>query len=273
MEFVPKAPREGINVSEEHPLKEASILTIGLGALFVLIFVVLVWFVEIAVRLVPRSAEARVFSAWQPDDLDTLVADDRADAVQDLIDRLLAHAPPSHYSFRVGVLPDDAPNALALPGGLILVTDGLLDLVETENELALVLGHELGHYEERDHLRGLGRGVMLGIVFSAVFRSQSGLTLSELVANVTLNGFGRTAESAADRFGLGLVHAEYGHTAHAADFFERLEANNLGSGRLTAYLSTHPSNTGRIADLAAYADENGWDDDGEGVPLSFPGDE
>lgn len=269
MRFEPKLPREGINVSKQHPLKEATLLVVGLGAVFLLIFLALVWFVDITVRLIPRHAEAKVFSSWQLTDLGASDRGERVEAVQALLDRLLEHAPESPYTFRIGVLPTDDLNALALPGGLILVTDGLLDQVETENELALVLGHELGHYQQRDHLRQLGRGVVLGIAISAVTQSRSSISLSELVARQTLNGFGRRAESEADRFGLELVVAEYGHTAHAQDFFERLREGSDGADRLVAYLSTHPASAERILDLDRYAIERGWPRTGDSVPISF----
>ena len=45
-------------------------------------------------------------------------------------------------------------NAVALPGGNIVVFAGLLKEIKSENELAMILGHELGHFAHRDHLRG-----------------------------------------------------------------------------------------------------------------------
>ena len=268
MDFEPKLPRDSINVSNEHPLKEAAILVLGLGAVFALLFVALLWFVDIVVALVPQEAEARVFASWGLTELDILTDGDDVAAVQRVLDRLLEHAPESSYRFRVGILPDGEANALALPGGLILVSEGLLEGVRSENELALVLGHEVGHYQNRDHLRGLGRGLVMGVALATVFGSaHERLSLGEVVGQLTLKGFGRESERRADCFGLGLVVAAYGHTAGATDFFSRLQETGRGTDRLVAYLSTHPSNEGRIDDLNAFAAEQGWSSDGEPVPF------
>src|SRR4030095_7690097 len=94
--------------------------------------------------------------------------DPRTAAVQALVDRLAAHWSDCPYAFRAGVLDEPDPNALALPRGTILVARGLRARVASENELAQVLGHELGHYRARDHLRGLGRGLAAQFVLSAI---------------------------------------------------------------------------------------------------------
>ena len=62
--------------------------------------------------------------------------------LQDLTDRIASHWPDRPYPLRVGVIDEQEPNAFALPGGTILLTRGLLNVTETENELAFVLGHE-----------------------------------------------------------------------------------------------------------------------------------
>jgi predicted Zn-dependent protease len=267
MQFTPRLPRDGINVSQEHPLKEATVLILGLGAVFAVLFVLLVWLVDIVLVLVPAKAEARVFASWDLSGLDVLADNTRKAPVQDLVDRLAAHWPDTPYDFRVGILPSEDPNAMALPGGLILVTDGLLDQVETENELALVLGHELGHFRHRDHIRRLGRVAVLGVAAAAVSRSASRVSLADTVGSLTTRGFGREDERRADRFGLELVQAEFGHVAGAWRFFERLSAKDLGVDGIVAYLSTHPGNQDRIEDLVALADDQGWSVNGVTTPL------
>ena len=169
MRYVPKRPREGINVSDVHPLAEAGTLIAGLTLIFALIAVVLVFIVEIALYFVPAEREAKLFANWLPEDLLTVApSDDRLYETQLLVDRLAAHWADKPYTFRVEVATSDDANAMALPGGLIIVTQGLLDAVSSENELAFVLGHELGHFKNRDHLRALGRGAVLTVFFAAI---------------------------------------------------------------------------------------------------------
>ena len=94
--------------------------------------------------------------------------DPRTDRVQVLTERLAMHWADNPYAFRVSVLDQSEPNAFAIPGGQIVITRGLLESVSSESELAFVLGHEIGHFKQRDHLRGLGRGIALVIAISAL---------------------------------------------------------------------------------------------------------
>ena len=269
MKHVPRQPREGINVSDTHPLVEAGTLVVGLTAIFVAIVVLLIFLIEIVLYFVPAEKEAALFRDWLPNDLVTVSpADERLAQTQALVDELAALWPDSPYEFRVEVDQSGVANAMALPGGLIIVTEGLLDQVESENELAFVLGHELGHFRNRDHLRALGRGVVLSLFFAVTTGSDvSGLGIS--VSDLALRGFSRKQEIAADAFGLGLVHARYGHVDEAWRLFERWDDGEDSPFDVVAYTSTHPQPADRIERLEALAAEFGWALDGEVVPLDW----
>ena len=152
---------------------------------------------------------------------------------------------------------DELANAMALPGGLIIVTQGLLDQVESENELAFVLGHELGHFKNRDHLRGLGRGAVLSLFFAVTLGGDAG-GVGIKVADLTLRGFSRNQESDADAFGLSLVNAEYGHVDEAWRLFERWSIADDSIINFVSYLSTHPEAGDRVSELEAQARREGW---------------
>jgi Zn-dependent protease with chaperone function len=267
--YIPKKPREGINVSAVHPLAEAGTLIAGLTAIFVLIALALVFIVEIALYFIPAEREAKLFQDWLPEDLLTIApADDRLYETQLLVDRLTAHWADSPYVFRVEVDTSNDPNAMALPGGLIVVTQGLLDEVSSENELAFVLGHELGHFRNRDHLRALGRGLVFSLAFAVITGGDvAGIGIN--VADVTLRGFSRKQESSADEFGLAIVYAEYGHVNEAARLFERLASKDqpgfIGGG----YLSTHPRPGDRVVELHDLAARQGWPLTGDVTPLRW----
>ena len=269
MKFVAKQAKEGINVSDTHPLVEAGALVIGLSAIFVAIAVALVFLVEIALYFVTVEDEAALFGDWLPDDLVTVSPDDeRLYETQLLVDRLVAHWPDSPYEFRVEIDDSEIANAMALPGGLIIVTQGLLDQVETENELAFVLGHELGHFKNRDHLRALGRGIVLSLFFAVATGNDVG-GIGIKVADLTLRGFSRQQESNADEFGLAIVHSEYGHVNEAWRLFERWDIDDSKIIDLITYLSTHPETGERIAEMKLHAEFEGWRQDGDVTPLSW----
>jgi Zn-dependent protease with chaperone function len=157
---------------------------------------------------------------------------------------------------------------MALPGGLIIVTVGLLDQVESENELAFVLGHELGHFRNRDHIRALGRGLVLSLFF-AVITGNDVAGIGIKTADITLRGFGRRQETKADEFGLAVVNSEYGHVNEAWRLFERWNIEDDKYLDLITYLSTHPDSGDRVVDMTDHADREDWSVEGDVTPLRW----
>lgn len=258
MRFVPRKARDDVNVSDEHPLIEAGYLVIAVSAVFAVLMLVAVFAVDIALLFFSPEDEAEFFGHWAPADIDTVVEEDlRTADTDDLLHRLASHWPESPYQYRVQVSVDDEPNAMAFPGGLVVVTSALLDQVESQNELAFVLGHELGHYHNRDHIRMLGRMTVVGILLAAVSGGDAA-NLSVNIAELGFLSFSREQETDADAFGLALVQAEYGHVAESWRFFERLEALDPDRSGFVSYFSTHPAHAHRVDDLRSLARSRGW---------------
>ena len=266
MNFEPRLPRDDVNVSPRHPLKEGVVLVVGVIVVVAVLLGLATFLVDRLVPYLPQSWEASIFPNFEamrytPTN-DVEKAQERE--LVALLERLLVHWPEHPDGLRVGLLESSQPNALAFPGGLILVTTGLVAQVESENELAFVLGHELGHYRDRDHVRSLGRGLALALILTAM--GQSG-TVAELVAlsgQLSTRSFSREQESKADAFGLMLVVAEFGHVAGATDFFEKLPSPDTALERsLASYLATHPLSEDRIEDMKLLAEEKGWETEGE----------
>ncbi|HNP36127.1 MAG TPA: M48 family metallopeptidase [Woeseiaceae bacterium] len=270
MKYVARTPRDDVNVSQENPLIEAGTLIIGLGVICVLVVISLVLLVDVVLYFVPAKKEVDLFNAWIPADLVTVAADDpRLEKLDALLQDLASYWPDTDYQFRVEVNDSAEINALAFPGGLIVVTSGLLDALESENELSLVLGHELGHFKNRDHIRALGRGAALSILFAALGSSNTAASLSSSVASMTLNGFSRRQELAADAFGLSIVYARYGHVAAASGLFERLGEEGGNYGGLSSYFRTHPAPADRVSILKELASRNGWHESGEITAIAW----
>ena len=269
MRHVPRQPREGINVSDTHPLVEAGTLVVGLAAIFVTLAILLIFLVEIALYFIPVEKEVALFENWLPEDLVTIAPhDERLTQTQILVDRLAFHWADAPYEFRLEIDDSDIANAMALPGGLIIVTQGLLDEVESENELAFVLGHELGHFRNRDHMRALGRGIVLSMFFAvATGGDVSNLGLN--AADLALRGFSRRQESQADEFGLALVYTHYGHVNEAWRLFERWDDGDSSFLDIVSYTSTHPDSGDRIDNLKQMARGEGWPMDGATTRLKW----
>ena len=265
MEWEPRDLPEN-NVTDTHPLREFAVLLVGIGAATVVLTIILAFTIDGIVRILPAEWEARAFGGlWK--ELDP-VEDERLPEAAVLLERLSGHWPENPYALHLFVIDAPEPNAFALPGGAIGITSGLLDATESENELAFVLAHELGHFESRHHLRGLSRSLAVGLVLGAATGGSSGTLLTQWISSVTQLGFAREHELEADRFGLGIVAREYGHTAGATDFFEKLpDSGQKRLGRMEQWLATHPVSPERIDALRRLALERGWPNHGELTPL------
>jgi predicted Zn-dependent protease len=261
----PALPDDRVNVTQTHPLSDAAVLFLGLIVLSGAAFAALALIIDALVPLVPVEREMAVFGSLGEqmtelaDDLDS----PRARRIDALVQRLVRGWEDCPYRFVTGIVESPDPNAMALPGGVILVTSALIEQAESENELAFVLAHELGHFHHRDHLRGLGRGLGFAIVTGLVTGS-SGIRLPSLVGRVrglTDRSFSRKQEARADAFGLVLLQGEYGHVAGSLDFFARLAEEESGDGRASGvvrYLRTHPLSDHRVQELERRAAHEGW---------------
>jgi len=266
VEYRPRLPREGVNRTPIHPLRESVVLLAGVVAVGALLLVVLGITLDLLLPHVPVSWETHAFRAFRVSPHAEGQGEERRQALQPLVDRLASHWADNPYDLQVDLVEDPRLNAFAVPGGVILVTTGLLSRAESENEVAFVLAHEIGHFAARDHLRRLGRGLLFAWV---VGNFGGGVGPVDLVEQITARGFDRHQEAAADRFGLALVEAVYGHVAGALDFFQRLPDATVGAaGDVAAYFSTHPVTRARLDELRALARERGWPLVGPLQPLS-----
>ena len=124
--------------------------------------------------------------------------------VNDIGQRLVkvSHRPDIKYSFKV--IDDDNVNAFALPGGYIYVTRGMLAHMNSEAELAAVLGHEIAHVTARHGVRKQAQSNVLGAagaVASVVTRTPGVGGISGILGDVLIRGYGRDYELEADEFG------------------------------------------------------------------------
>jgi len=156
-------------------------------------------------------------------------------------------------------------NAFALPGGKVGVYLGLLNLAESNDELAAVIGHEIAHVTsrhagERMSHQMLASGVQEGseMIMDAkdVDPQKRAITRTMLGIGTTVGAilpFSRLHESEADAIGLRFA-AGAGYDPRAAvTFWQRMQKANEGQQRPPEFLSTHPSSQTRIADLKRLA--------------------
>jgi len=168
------------------------------------------------------------------------------------------------YAFHVVDMPE--PNAFAVPGH-VYVTRGLLVLMNDEDELAGVLGHEVGHIAARHAVQRLSRALPAGVL-TGVVSGVTGLARPVLgslfeaggsfATEAMLAPYGRDQEREADRVGQEIAaRAGYDPAALARSLatMERVEALGEEAKRRPSFLDSHPSTPERARATAAYAAE------------------
>lgn len=258
MRYEPREIEENVNVSSTHPLKELAVLLGGALGILIGVYVLLGFAVDLVVPRLPAGVEEGLGSMYSGMYAGTEETE-AGKKLQELLEGLTSKLPDEgemHYS--VHLVNSPVVNAMAVPGGNIVVYSGLIKEMESENELTFVLAHELGHFSNRDHLRGLGRGLVLTVISATILGHDSEVTqfLMNSLVNVEMK-FSQKQELRADRFALDLVENRYGHASGSADFFARL-AGKKKEGRLAYYFASHPHPEIRVEALEKRISDEGY---------------
>ncbi len=184
--------------------------------------------------------------------------------LQQYVDRigqqLAAKSHRSHLKFEFTVLDSPEINAFALPGGYIYITRGIMAYLNSEAELAGVLGHEIGHVTARHSVRqqsGQAASSILSVLITAVTGDQSLGNLSQQLGTGLVRGYGREHELEADRLGAEYLHSggynpetmlEVIGVLKDQEVYEKALAKKEGREAQTYHgvFSTHPRNDDRL---------------------------
>lgn len=166
------------------------------------------------------------------------------------------------YKWEFNLVEDPNVNAWCMSGGKVVFYTGILPLTKDENGLAVVMGHEIAHAIARHGNERMSQGLAVqagGIGLSVALAEKPQLTQNLLLQSFGIGSqlgmlkFSRLHESEADKMGL-VFMAMAGYDPNGAvDFWKRMAAN--GGAAPPEFLSTHPHDDTRIADLKAYMPE------------------
>jgi predicted Zn-dependent protease len=198
--------------------------------------------------------------AWADLQRQTPVSQDRAAQarLEEIGARVAAASGQSALNWEFKVFDSPDVNAFVLPGGKVGFFKGLMDLSQSDDELAAVMGHEVGHVQARHAAERMSQqmAVQLGVQVAAIALSEEyGANANAIAAALGMGAlygvvlpYSRQHEFEADELGVGLMAASAYQPAAAVSFWQRMSAQN-GGNQPPALLSTHPSNGERLTRL------------------------
>ena len=184
---------------------------------------------------------------------------------------LASHRPFTFGGYRFAVLDSEEVNALACPGGIILITRGMLRRAQNEEELAAILAHEIGHVSNRDGLKAIQQARWLEVVTllgSEAARKVGGAEMAKLVSlfegsvqdvfkTLMVSGYSREQEVQADRSALALLQRSGYDPNGLPDFLRKLGKEQTGGGKAGMF-TTHPGMEGRESGARSVIAANRW---------------
>jgi predicted Zn-dependent protease len=162
----------------------------------------------------------------------------------------------ANFDWEFNLVKDTQVNAFCMPGGKIVVYEGLLTVAQTEAELAVVIGHEIAHAVAKHSNERMSQQIMaeygMAILNSAL--SQKSAAVQTMATSVFGLGtqvglmlpYSRKHEYEADYMGIVFMELAGYDSTNALDFWTKMSAGGSGG---SDFLSTHPSDTKRIAEL------------------------
>lgn len=246
--YKPTLHPNDVNVSEKGPLR--TVLTL-LGSLLIILSISYISMGlvldQVAENITPETEQkmwSKLITAYELGEPKDAKTKRQLNRIRRLFKKLPKDDLLRVYPFQVHISKTNVINAFAVPGGHIIVTSALIDAMKSDRTLTFILGHELGHFQNADHLKSIGRE----LVFATLIRTLLGDDVAGFFAQLTMlfdNQYSQRQELRADEWGLKLLVGTYNSAKGATDFFEWL-MEKQGDRRLEAFFETHPAPSQRI---------------------------
>ena len=189
-------------------------------------------------RMVPASVEQRLGEVMIGDFGRRGCADPAGNAA---LDALVRRIDPYDPRLEVHVVKIPVVNAVTLPGGRIVIFDGLLAAAQSPDEVAGVIGHEIGHVRHHDVMESLLRQLGLSVLLGGMEGHVGGYTDALLAT-----AYSRGAEANADGYAITLMNEAKVSPLPTAAFFDRLGGGKAAKAeRMFSYLASHPVSADR----------------------------
>lgn len=164
---------------------------------------------------------------------------------------LVAVSPRRDVEYTFKLLDTEQVNAFALPWGFVYVTTGMLRFVDSSDELAGVIGHEIAHVAEKHSLNAFKKQFWATLLFGVVDAPAALLTVGQVGTTLYLLRHSRKDEQAADKLGASYAYLAGYDASQLSDFLRKLtQEQKREPSKIEVYLSTHPTEQRREQRLA-----------------------
>jgi len=208
-------------------------------------------------------SENKLSTDRQKIDMVKKVGDNIAKAVADYLEINGLSSRIQGYEWEFNLVNEDVPNAWCMPGGKVVVYSGILPYTQTEAGLAVVMGHEIAHAIARHGNERMSQALLIetgGLALSVAVDSKpeetKGLFMMAYGVGTAVGislPYSRSHETEADKLGLIFMAMAGYNPEEAVDFWGRMAQS--GGQKPPEFLSTHPSDQTRIANLTTFMPE------------------
>lgn len=218
-----------------------------------------------------RAVTASLLTTYRP--LNNQAANDYVNRLGQSL-ALFSDLPLTYGGYHFQIVDSNEINAFAAPGGLILITRGLIRCCPDESALAAVLAHEIAHVQNKDALRAIGKSRVtqaLGIIGGEAVKHLAGAELAELtgifadsvgdvMTTMVNNGYSRSHEYQADQGAVTILTRAGYDPAGLAVMLRTMQTRMTPGG--SGFASTHPDPADRLKELSNL---------GQRTPVAEPG--
>lgn len=254
MEYTNPELPEGINTTKESSLKEFFILTVGLLAVVFIVISVLIVIVDNFADKIPFEMEKNLpVSSF----IENMEVEKLPPYLEKVTQKVLnSFDLPEEMKITFHYVNDDTVNAFATLGGHIVLYRGLLEKLKYEDELAMVIAHEIAHIKYRHPILSVSHGIVVGVVLSAISSSSGNSVVNDIMGQTgmaSLMRFSRDYEYQADKDAISSLIKIYGNADGALGLFKVFDTE-FGDDGSFEFLATHPLTENRISQTTKMID-------------------
>ncbi len=258
MRYNSKLPDDSVNIPKENFFLQMLKLFATLAFFSFLIYSILKIALYFVVDNLPPSYEKKLTTLVAIDmDIDNLKSSDYLDEITKKISQC-AQLP---YDIKTFIIPDETLNAFALPGGTIYITQGMLKSLKNQNELVSIIGHEMGHFKNRDHLKGFGTKLLFSLITLSLGEGYG--TILNTTLDISNIKYSQSAELEADAFSLDVMQCAYGNVSDATTLFQRMDDGD----EWNYFFTTHPAFKKRLEQMQERIKNKGYNTKAVATPL------